>query len=60
MNPYEPPKTDSKTEYDKWLEANKKQEETDWGTFIFILVWLMIFFFHQVLLKFFFDIFRSL
>ena len=60
MNPYEPPKTDSKTEYDRWLESVKKQDETDWGCFIFIVVWLFIFFFHQVLFKFFVDIFRSL
>ena len=60
MNPYEPPKTDSKTEYDRGLESVKKQDETDWGSFIFIIVWLFIFFFHQLLFNFFVDIFRSL
>ena len=60
MNPYAPPKPDRKTEYDRWLESVKKQDETDWGSFIFIIVWLFIFFFHQLLFNFFVDIFRSL
>ena len=59
MNPYEPPKTDSKTEYDRWLESVKKQDETDWGSFIFIIVWLFIFFFHQLLFNFFVEIFNN-
>ena len=59
-NPYEPPKTDSTKEYDRWIESVKKQEETDWGSFIFIMIWLFIFFFHQLLFEFVVDIFRSL
>ena len=59
-NPYDPPKTDSKREYDLWLESIKQQEETDWGGFIFVVVILFILFFQPVLIKFFTEIFRNL
>ena len=59
-NPYEPPKTDPKREYDRWLESMKKQEETDWGGFIFVIVILSIFLFQPLLTDLFVEIFRKL
>ncbi len=59
-NPYEPPKTDPKREYDKWLESVKQREETDWAGFIFIVVILAIIFFQPLLINFFAEIFKNL
>jgi len=59
-NPYQPPKTDSKREYDRWLESINSQEDTDWAGFIFVVVMLSIFFFHPLLIDFFVEIFKKL
>ena len=59
-NPYQPPKTDSKRDYDRWLETIRGQDETDWGGFIFVVVILFIFFFHPILVDFFIEIFKKL
>tara|TARA_B100001778_G_scaffold217483_1_gene180182 strand:- start:6886 stop:7071 length:186 start_codon:yes stop_codon:yes gene_type:complete len=59
-NPYEPPKTDPKREYDRWLESINKQEETDWAGFIFAVVVLAIIFFQPFLIDFFAEIFKKL
>ena len=59
-NPYRPPKTDPKREYDRWLESMKKQEETDWAGFIFVVVILAIIFFQPILIDFFAEIFKKL
>ena len=47
ISPYDPPKTDSKREYDRWLETINNKQETDWAGFIFIVVLLFIFFSNQ-------------
>tara|TARA_R110002051_G_scaffold223875_1_gene287053 strand:+ start:226 stop:408 length:183 start_codon:yes stop_codon:yes gene_type:complete len=57
-NPYEPPKTDPIKDYDRWTEAAKKREETDWTTFTFIFIGLSIFFFYEILFRFTVDILR--
>lgn len=59
-NPYDPPKTDSKREYDRWLESIKKREETDWTGFVFVVVILSIIFFQPILIEVFVEIFRKL
>ncbi len=59
-NPYQPPKTDSKRDYDRWLETIRGQDETDWGGFIFVVVILFIFFFHPILVDFFIEMFKKL
>ena len=59
-NPYQPPETDSKREYDRWLETINEQDETDWAGFFFVLVMLFIFFFHPLLVDFFIEIFKKL
>ena len=59
-NPYDPPETDSKTEYDRWLETMNRREETDWTGFIFIVVILAIIFFQPLLINFFVEIFKKL
>lgn len=59
-NPYEPPKTDSKREYDRWLESVKKQEEIDWAGFFFVVAILSILFFQPILIDFFIEIFNKL
>lgn len=59
-NPYDPPKTDSKREYDKWLETINSQQETDWAGFVFVVVILFIILFQPVLIKFFSEIFKKL
>ena len=58
-NPYKPPETDSKREYDRWLESIKKDEETDWAGFIFVVVILAIIFFQPLLINFFIDLFKN-
>jgi len=57
-NPYQPPKTDSKREYDRWLETVREQDETDWAGFIFVVV--ILFFFHPLLIDFFVELFKKL
>lgn len=57
-NPYEPPKTDSKREYDRWLESIKRQEETDWAGFFFVVIILAIVFFQPLLINFFIEVFQ--
>ena len=37
-NPYQPPKTNPKREYDRWLETVNRREETDWAGFIFVVI----------------------
>ena len=59
-NPYQPPKNDSRREYDRWLETANRRDETDWAGFIFVLVILFIFFFQPVLIDFFIEIFKKL
>jgi len=59
-NPYQSPKTDSKRDYDRWLETVREQDKTDWAGFFFIVVVLFIFFFHPVLIDFFIGIFKKL
>ena len=60
-NPYEPPKTDS-NRYDRYNEDRyrRSDNETDWTSFFFIVLWLFIFFFHRVLFDFFVKIFKNL
>lgn len=60
-NPYEPPKTDSKR-YDRYNEGihRRPDDETDWVSFFWIVLWLFIFFFHNVLFDFFVKIFKKL
>ena len=60
-NPYEPPKTDSKR-YDRYNEDmyRRPDDETDWVSFFWIVLWLFIFFFHRPLFNFLVDIFRNL
>lgn len=55
-SPYDPPKTDSKREYDRWLETINNQHKTDWADFIFVVVMLFIFLFQPFLIKFFTEI----
>ena len=57
-NPYEPPKVDSKR-YDRYNEDmyRRPDDETDWVSFSWIVLWLFIFFFHRVLFEFFYEIF---
>jgi len=58
-NPYEPPETNPKREYDRWLESINKQEETDWAGFIFVVVILAIIFFQPILIDFFIKVFNG-
>ena len=59
-NPYQPPKTNSKREYDRWLETVNRREETDWGVFIFVVVIFAIIFFQPLLINFFVELFKKL
>ncbi len=59
-NPYQPPKTDPKRDYDRWLETVREQDETDWGGFIFAVVILSIFLFQPLLIDFLVEIFKKL
>lgn len=59
-NPYDPPTTDYKREYDRWLESINNQQETDWAGFIFVIVILFIIFFQPLLINFFIEIFRKI
>ena len=59
-NPYQPPKTDSKREYDRWLETVNRREETDWAGFIFVVIIFAIIFFQPFLIDFFVEIFKEL
>ena len=60
-NPYKPPEQwDSDDEFDRWMEVKKEPPETDWGGFIFIIIFLTIFFFHRILFDFFIAIFKEL
>ena len=60
-NPYEPPKTDSRRS-DRYNEGmhQRPDDETDWVSFFWIMLWLFIFFFHNVLFEFFVDLFKNL
>jgi hypothetical protein len=60
-NPYKPPEYwGSEEGLDRWMETKNSPPETDWGTFIVILIFLTIFFFHRPLFDFFFAIFKQL
>ena len=59
-NPYRPPKTNPKRDYDRWLETVNRREETDWGGFIFVVVILALIFFQPLLINFFVEIFKKL
>ena len=59
-NPYQPPRTNPKRDYDRWLETINRREETDWGGFIFVVVILAIIFFQPFLIDFFIEIFKKL
>ena len=57
-NPYSPPKTDTKDDYDKWLETIKNREETDWIGFCFVFFILIVVFLQPYLVKFLIGFFR--
>jgi hypothetical protein len=61
-NPYQPPKSDPKRyTTDRWNEkVDPREELLDWPAFFFILLWLIIFFFHRILFDFFVAIFKKL
>ena len=59
-NPYKPPKVNSTREVDRYLETIDNRDQTDWGSFLFIVVIFFIFFFHNLLVDFFIGIFRKL
>ena len=59
-NPYQPPKNDPKRDYDRWLETVNRREDTDWAGFIFVVVIMIIIFFHPLLINFFIEIFKRL
>ena len=59
-NPYQPPKTNPKRDYARWLETVNRREETDWAGFIFVVVILDIIFFQPLLINFFVEIFKKL
>jgi len=61
-NPYSPPKTNPARRSDSWNEGihQRSDDETDWVSFFWIVLFLFIFFFHNVLFKFFVELFRDI
>ena len=60
-NPYKPPNTDTRR-HDRYNEDmyHRPDDETDWVSFFFIVLWLFIFFFHKPLFDLFVEIFKKL
>ncbi len=59
-NPYEPPKSDNKDDYDKWLETIKNRDDTDWTGFCFVMVILIIVLLQPILVNFLIEMLRKL